>query len=111
MPQSTTHRTRDRLVAALSKIVSLVGVAFFVQAARAQTPSFTIESALSAPFPSELTAAPAGGRVAWIFDAEGSRNIWVAEPSANGTFTSRQLTNFTGDNGVEIETPVWSFDG
>src|SRR5206468_7363345 len=44
-------------------------------------------------------------------DADGSRNIWVAEPSANGSFTSRQLTNYTGDNGVEIETPVWSFDG
>jgi dipeptidyl aminopeptidase/acylaminoacyl peptidase len=111
MPQSTTHRTRDRLVAALSKIVSLVGVAFFVQAARAQTPSFTIESALSAPFPSELTAAPAGGRVAWIFDAQGSRNIWVGEPGANGAFTSRQLTRFIGDDGLEIGSLAWTFDG
>jgi dipeptidyl aminopeptidase/acylaminoacyl peptidase len=79
--------------------------------ATAQQPSFTIDAALSAPFPSGLTAAPAGARVAWIFDAEGSRNIWVAEPAANGSFASRQLTRFSGDFGVEIETPVWSFDG
>ena len=79
--------------------------------AAAQQPSFTIDAALSAPFPSGLTAAPASGRLAWLFDAEGSRNIWVAEPAANGSFTSRQLTHYTGDNGVEIGAPVWSFDG
>jgi dipeptidyl aminopeptidase/acylaminoacyl peptidase len=79
--------------------------------AEAQKPSFTIDAALTAAFPSGLTAAPAGGRIAWIFDAEGSRNIWVAEPSANGSFTSRQLTRFPGDLGVEIEEPVWSSDG
>src|SRR3954447_13730136 len=89
----------------------LTASALALATAAAQQPSFTIESALSAPFPSGLTAAPAGGRVAWIFDAEGSRNIWVGEPSANGSFTSRQLTRFPGDVGVEIQMPVWSFDG
>ncbi|HEY4130812.1 MAG TPA: prolyl oligopeptidase family serine peptidase, partial [Gemmatimonadaceae bacterium] len=63
------------------------------------------------PFPSDLTAAPAGGRVAWIFDAQGSRNIWIGEPGTNGAFTSRQLTRFTGDLGVEIGAPNWTFDG
>src|SRR5262249_53529178 len=33
------------------------------------------------------------------------------EPAANGSFTSRQLTRFTGDNGVEIGRMAWSFDG
>jgi dipeptidyl aminopeptidase/acylaminoacyl peptidase len=89
----------------------LASAAFAVGTAAAQQPAFTIDAALSAPFPSGLTAAPAGSRVAWIFDAEGSRNIWIAEQSANGSFASRQLTRFTGDLGVEIETPVWSFDG
>lgn len=79
--------------------------------AAAQQPSFTLENALRAPFPSGLTAAPTGAKVAWILDAEGSRNIWVAEPSANGSFAPRQLTNYVGDLGVEIETPEWSFDG
>jgi dipeptidyl aminopeptidase/acylaminoacyl peptidase len=90
---------------------AILGCGLIAGTAVAQQPSFTLEAALSAPFPSGLVAAPAGGRVAWILDAEGSRNIWVAEPSANGSLTPRQLTSYTGDAGVEIETPVWSFDG
>jgi len=89
----------------------LAAAALAAETASGQKPSFTIDAALTAAFPSGLTAAPAGGRIAWIFDAEGSRNIWVAEPSANGSFTSRQLTRFSGDLGVEIEAPVWSSDG
>ncbi len=111
MPDRTMHRTRDRVGAALSTTALWIAAAFFPGAARAQTPSFTLESALSAPFPSGLIAAPAGGRVAWIFDAEGSRNIWVGEPGANGSFASRQLTRFTGDVGVEIGSLAWTFDG
>jgi len=100
----TSHATLQRFVLLASAVVA-------VRTAAAQQPSFTVDAALSAPFPSGLTAAPAGARVAWVFDAEGTRNIWVAEPSANSTFTSRQLTRYTGDLGVEIGTPVWSFDG
>src|SRR5690349_19043641 len=88
-----------------------LAAAFIPDAARAQTPSFTLESALSAPFPSAPVASPAGGRVAWIFDAQGSRNIWVGEPGPNGSFTSRQLTRFNGDIGVEIGQFAWTFDG
>src|SRR3954468_5838038 len=102
-----THQNRDRLVSTLSRTALLFGAPLFAEAARAQTPSFTLEAALSAPFPSELTAAPAGAKVAWIFDAQGSRNIWVGEPGTNGSFTSRQLTRFTGDIGVEIGTLAW----
>jgi dipeptidyl aminopeptidase/acylaminoacyl peptidase len=105
-PSMSSPSILHRIGAAL-----LGSAAFAVGTAAAQQPSFTIDAALSAPFPSGLTAAPAGSRVAWIFDAEGSRNIWVAEPSANGSFTSRQLTSYPGDLGVEIEPPVWSFDG
>ncbi|HKW10738.1 MAG TPA: DPP IV N-terminal domain-containing protein, partial [Gemmatimonadaceae bacterium] len=95
----------------LPRFLLLASAAFAARTAAAQRPSFTIDAALSAPFPNGLTAAPAGSRVAWIFDAEGSRNIWIAEPSANGSFASRQLTNYPGDLGVEIEAPAWSFDG
>jgi dipeptidyl aminopeptidase/acylaminoacyl peptidase len=93
------------------RFVLLASAAFALRTATAQQPSFTVDAALGAPFPSGLTTAPTGSRVAWIFDADGSRNIWVAEPSASGSFTSRQLTRYTGDVGVEIGTPVWSFDG
>jgi dipeptidyl aminopeptidase/acylaminoacyl peptidase len=79
-------------------------------AAAAQAPggSFTIEQVLSAPFPSELRAAPAGNRVAWAFDARGQRNIWVAEGPA---FKARRLTGYEADDGQEITAITWSPDG
>ena len=40
---------------------------------------FTLDEVMSAPFVSELTAAPAGARVAWIANDRGRRNIWVAQ--------------------------------
>jgi dipeptidyl aminopeptidase/acylaminoacyl peptidase len=101
--------TSSRLGAAIAALLG--STLLLAGAATAQAPGFTIDDAMSAPFPSGLTAAPAGGRVAWIFDAEGSRNIWVGEPAGEGAYKARQLTRFTGDIGVEIGTPVWSADG
>ena len=46
--------------------------------ATAQEP-FTIDQVLSAPFPGNLTAAPTGDAVAWVFNDKGVRNLWVAE--------------------------------
>ena len=63
--------------------------------------SFTIQQALSAPFSSNLTAAPAKGRIAWISNLEGRRNVWVAEPSGAG-YSSRQLTHYDQDDGQDI---------
>ena len=40
--------------------------------------SFTLEQVMSAPFPSELTAAPGGGKVAWVLNERGARNVWIA---------------------------------
>ncbi len=111
MPFRTTRRNRSRLTVTLSGTAFFAGIVFLATPAHAQTPSFTIDAALSAPFPSELTAAPTGGRIAWIFDAQGSRNIWVGEPSANGSLVARQLTRFPGDIGVEIGTLAWAADG
>jgi dipeptidyl aminopeptidase/acylaminoacyl peptidase len=71
----------------------------------------TLEQFLSAPFPTELTAAPAKGRVAWVFNARGARNLWVAEPSADGSYKSRQLTSFKDDDGVDLGQLVWAPDG
>jgi dipeptidyl aminopeptidase/acylaminoacyl peptidase len=63
------------------------------------TPRVTIDKMLSAPFPSGLVAAPSGGKVAWVQDAEGVRNIWVAEPPA---FQGRKITSYSKDDGQEI---------
>ncbi len=68
---------------------------------------FTVQDALSLPFSNELAAAPAGARVAWVTDAEGRRNVWVA-----GTHEpARQVTRYTDDDGQDIDTLAWSRDG
>jgi dipeptidyl aminopeptidase/acylaminoacyl peptidase len=61
--------------------------------------SFTLEQVLSAPFPEDLIAAAKGSRFAWTFNAEGKRNVWVAE---GPRFAPRQLTAYTQDDGQEI---------
>ena len=61
--------------------------------------SFTLEQVMSAPFPSNLTAAKNANRIAWVLDQEGRRNIWVAEGPA---FTARQLTKCNEDDGQEL---------
>ena len=93
-----------RLQAAAFIVFVLVGVT----AARG---SFTLEQVMSSPFPTELVAAPSGSRVAWVFNARGLRNIWVAEPSGGGGYVSRQLTRYTQDDGQEIAELAWTPDG
>ena len=60
------------------------------------------------PFPTELTAAATGARIAWAMDEEGRRNIYVAE---GPSFTPRQLTGFSKDDGQEISSLSISADG
>src|SRR5580658_35286 len=70
--------------------------------------SFTLEQILSAPFPSAPVASPSGGKVAWVYNARGVRNIWVAEPPA---YTGRSVTAYTDDDGQEISELQWTPDG
>ncbi|HSB08814.1 MAG TPA: alpha/beta fold hydrolase [Blastocatellia bacterium] len=69
---------------------------------------FTLEQVLSSPFPSDLIASKSGDKIAWVFDAEGKRNIWVAETPS---FRGRQLTRYDKDDGQEITEPIFSPDG
>jgi dipeptidyl aminopeptidase/acylaminoacyl peptidase len=64
---------------------------------------FTLEQIMSKPFPESLTAGP-GGRLAWVVNQRGARNIWVAEPPA---YRGRALTRFTADDGQEISQLAW----
>jgi dipeptidyl aminopeptidase/acylaminoacyl peptidase len=70
--------------------------------------SFTLEQVLSAPFPDSLTAAKAGNRIAWTFDQQGLRNIWVAE---GPSFAARQLTKYAEEDGQELTSVRFSEDG
>jgi dipeptidyl aminopeptidase/acylaminoacyl peptidase len=69
---------------------------------------FTLEQVMSAPLPSDLTAAHAGGAVAWVFDARGARNVWIAEPP---DYRGRAVTSYPGDDGQEITELAFTPDG
>src|SRR5581483_9545220 len=74
----------------------------------APVPRFSLEQVMSAPFPSDLTAATAGGAVAWVLNEQGSRNVWVA---AAPDYAGRRLTNYHADDGQEIDQITWTPDG
>jgi dipeptidyl aminopeptidase/acylaminoacyl peptidase len=69
---------------------------------------FTLEQVLSAPFPTELIAAPGGGKVAWLLNERGARNIWVASAPE---FKGVRVTSYTGDDGTDIGQLRWTPDG
>src|SRR4051812_49905529 len=73
--------------------------------------AFSIEQVMSAPFPSAPVAAPQGGRVAWVLNERGSRNVWVAEPGANGAYSAHSITAYSGDEGLDMGELSWAPDG
>ena len=87
----------------------LAGLLSSANTAGAQA-GFTIEQALSAPFCSELRAAPVGRKLAWVANIDGRRNIWIAEPAGSG-FASRQITHYADDDGQELSGLSWLPDG
>jgi dipeptidyl aminopeptidase/acylaminoacyl peptidase len=74
--------------------------------ASAQQP-FTLQQILSAPYSTNLTAAPVGSLFAWVEDAEGRHNLWVGGANT----PARQLTHYTEDDAQDIAGLAWSPDG
>lgn len=71
---------------------------------------FTLEQVLGSPFPTGLVSAPQANRVAWVFDAKGVRNVWIADgPGFAGT--ARQLTHYNQDDGQPIASVRLTPDG
>jgi dipeptidyl aminopeptidase/acylaminoacyl peptidase len=64
-----------------------------------------IEEVMQAPYPSSLIASAKGNAVAWVFDTQGCRNIWVAQGAH-----ARQITPYTLDDGFDIGDLAWSAD-
>ena len=81
---------------------------FMTQAAGAHPAAFTLNDVMQAPFPYDMVAAPTGAAVAWVFDAKGCRNIWVADRSHGAK--ARQITPYTEDDGFDIGELAWSPD-
>ena len=69
---------------------------------------FTLERVMSAPFPSDLVVSPSGNKAAWEFNDQGKRNVWVAE---GPDFKARQITFYTEDDGQELGSLRFSWDG
>src|SRR5581483_699326 len=76
--------------------------------ASCQAANFTLEQVLSSPFPSGLTAAAHATRVAWVFDKQGARNVWIAD---GPDFLARQVTHYSGDDGEPIASLRLTPDG
>lgn len=80
----------------------------FAACAAAQQAPFTVDQVLAAPFPSDLIASPSGGKVAWVSNLRGVRNIMVAEPPE---YRARAVTAYTADDGQEVAQLRWTPDG
>jgi len=102
--------TRTILAAVVSLVVVASAVVLCTQAS-AQNRAFTVEQIFSAPFPTDLVAAPAHRRFAWVFNLRGSRNIWIAEPSSGDSFKTRPVTSYKGDDGQDIGELSWDSNG
>ncbi len=76
------------------------------QSASAQ--QMTIEQLTSYPFPSELSTAATGSRMAVAINEQGRRNLYVAE---GPTFELKKLTAYDNDLGDEITSVQLSPDG
>jgi dipeptidyl aminopeptidase/acylaminoacyl peptidase len=87
-------------------LVVLVMVCFAPRASAQK--SVTLEELMSAPFPDNLTAAMTANRVAWTFNQEGKRNIWVAEAPS---FAAHRLTSYLEDDGQPLSELSFSEDG
>jgi dipeptidyl aminopeptidase/acylaminoacyl peptidase len=89
--------------------MTIIALGLMVSAARlVPANGFTLEQIMSSPFPSDLIASKQGDKVAWVFDRQGKRNIWIAEAPQ---FAGRQLTRYAADDGQEITGPIFSPDG
>ncbi len=100
---------RTRTLSTLScSLVLLLCASPFAGFAQAAPHSFTLEQVQSSPFPTNLVAAENGGRIAWVFTARGERNVWVADAP---NFEARQVTHYTGDDGMPIAALKLTPDG
>jgi dipeptidyl aminopeptidase/acylaminoacyl peptidase len=97
--------------------VTFVALAFTVTLTGQQA-TLSIDTLMATPFPTDLVAAPTGGRVAWVSSNSGVHNVLVAEPGPPTKFTNgnpdhkwRAVTTYQGDDGLWITDLGWTSDG
>jgi dipeptidyl aminopeptidase/acylaminoacyl peptidase len=99
-------RVASRRIAVVAAVTTSFVAPYAIPLA-AQAP-FTLDQVMSAPYPTNLTAAASGERLAWTLNERGLRNIWVAEGPA---FGARRLTAYATDDGQELTAVQISPDG
>jgi dipeptidyl aminopeptidase/acylaminoacyl peptidase len=97
---------------------ALIGLAAVAATSAQQQSTVTIDALMATPFPTDLVAAPTGGRVAWVSSNSGVHNILVAEPTpGSGPLAGRTdhkwrpITSYKGDDGLWITDLNWTSDG
>ena len=95
------RRTIQLLIAVVITSTALSAIPLMAQ-------SFTIEQVIGAPFPTQLTAAREGSRIAWVFAQKGAQNVWIAD---GPEFVPKQVTQYTGDTGEPIASLRLTPDG
>ncbi len=92
----------------IKKVASVILTCIIFLNSQLYSQTFTVESVLSYPFPSELNSSPSGNKIAWALNEQGRRNIYVAE---GPDFTPRKITDYTKDDGQELTSISISSDG
>ena len=87
-------KSRLKLTAVLGALLIL---AFLNPLIGAQ--KFSLELIMSYSFPSNLILSPQGNTVAWVFNSQGIRNIWIAY---GPDYKPRMITSYQKDDGQEI---------
>src|SRR5690606_38013659 len=67
-----------------------------------------IKDLLSYPFPSDLCSDPSSGKLAWSFNEEGKRNIFLSDDQGK---SYKNLTQSTKDDGQLISQLQFTPDG
>jgi dipeptidyl aminopeptidase/acylaminoacyl peptidase len=88
--------------------MAVLGMTATLAGAQTHPATYTLNDVMQAPFASDMLAAPTGAAVAWVFNAKGCSNIWVADPSHGAK--ARQITPYTEDDGFDIGELAWSLD-
>ena len=89
----------------MKKIFPLVLLFVFSNFAKSQ---ISIESVLSAPFPTSLVSSADGKNIAWVFNDRGERNIFLA---ISPSFTAKKITTYKGDEGIDLNSLSFTPDG
>src|SRR6266478_4807233 len=103
----SVNRLACRVMVAVAGM-AVLGMTATLAGAQTHPATYTLNDVMQAPFASDMLAAPTGAAVAWVFNAKGCSNIWVADPSHGAK--ARRITPYTEDDGFAIGELAWSPD-